>query len=128
MPSSWMVTLVPNLDHIACHIGFIDHPCCCQDDLKLLDAAFHKSLLILGSFIFCVFDQFATLHGFMQAVGNLFTLTGSQEIKLFLAFFDTLHESKMRLSCPILFPLGESENQPPRKYNLQSLQTKQKHS
>ena len=54
--------------------GIADDASSGQEDLKFLYAAFNESLLVLGSLIFGIFDQFAALHGFMQALGDLGTL------------------------------------------------------
>ena len=67
---SWMVTLAPTWMDPAWPVSLMTRAVAKQD-LKFLDAAFNESLLIFGSLIFGIFDQFAAFHGFMQALGDL---------------------------------------------------------
>ena len=65
-----MVTVAPNLDQI-CVVRLFDHPGVGQQHLQLLDAPFNESLLVLGGFVFGVFDQLSAFHGLVQDAGQL---------------------------------------------------------
>ena len=91
--------------------GLFDHPGVGEQDLQLLDAAFNKSLLVFGGFVFGVFDQLTTFHGFVQALSDFLAFMRAQDIPALLVIFGNHVGSNMMaafLSLSVSLKLNRS--------------------
>src|SRR5574340_371876 len=75
-----------------------------QEHLQLLDAAFHECLLVLGSFVFGVLDEFAAFHSLVETVSYFLPLDRFQVIELFLKLLEAFlgEELGRHNDCPTI--------------------------
>jgi len=90
--------------HHALRAVILDDDRAGQHGLQGENLAFQEGLLVLGVFVFGVFDQLAVFLGVVQALGHLCPADGPQVVQFLFEFFQAFSREEGLLGhcCPSL--------------------------